>query len=72
MWTTTYDKENPEYTFPSDNPRLKLDYVMFYPKNRWKILERKVIKDIVASDHCTYVVTLELLDESTIETKSIK
>lgn len=63
MWTSTYDKENPEYTFPSDHPRLKLDYVMFYPNNRWKILECKVIKDSVASDHCVYAVTLELLDE---------
>ena len=63
IWTASYNKENPEYTFPSDDPRLKLDYVMFYPKNRWKILERKVIKDTVASDHCAYLVILELLDE---------
>lgn len=63
MWTTSYDKENPEYTFPSENPRVKIDYVMFYPKNRWRFLERKVIKDTIASDHCAYLVTLELLDE---------
>ncbi len=63
MWQATYDKKNPEPTFPSDNPRVKIDYVMFYPKNRWKVIERKVIKDTYASDHCAYLVTLELLDE---------
>lgn len=63
MWASTYDKENPEYTHPSNNPSAKIDYVMFYPKNRWKILECKVIKDTIASDHCAYLVTLELLDE---------
>ncbi len=63
MWTASYDRENPEPTFPSDDPRLKLDYVMFYPKNRWKILGRTVIKNTIASDHCAYLVTLELLDE---------
>lgn len=63
MWTATYDRENPEFTFPSDNPRAKIDYVMFYPKNRWKVIEKKVIIDTIASDHCAYLVTLELLDE---------
>ena len=63
IWTSSYNKEKPDYTFPSDNPRVKIDYVMFYPKNRWKILDRKIIKDTIASDHCVYLVTLEILDE---------
>ncbi len=63
MWESTYDKSSPEYTFPSDNPRAKIDYVMFYPINRWRIIEKKVIRDTIASDHCAYLVTLELLDE---------
>lgn len=63
MWQSTYDRENPEPTIPSDNPKVKLDYIMFYPKNRWKVLDKKVIADTYASDHCVYLVTLELLDE---------
>ena len=63
VWLSTYDKENPAYTFPSNNPRIKIDYVMCLPKNRWKILDRKIIKDTIASDHCAYLVTLELLVE---------
>lgn len=48
-------------TFPSDNPSEKIDYVMFYPKERWKVLTAEVICNTVASDHCAYLVTLELL-----------
>lgn len=63
MWHPSYDKENPDFTFPSNNPEEKIDYVMFYPKNRWKIINTEVIKDSIASDHCAYLVTLELLNE---------
>lgn len=63
IWTATYDMENPAPTMSSSNPRVKIDYVMFYPKDRWKVLERKVIRDTIASDHCAYLVTLELLEE---------
>ncbi len=63
IWLATYDKDNPEPTFPSNLPRVKIDYVMLLPKNRWKILDRKVINDTIASDHCAYLVTVELLDE---------
>ena len=63
LWTPTYDKENPEATFPSDNPTKKIDYIMFYPKNRWKVIDKKIISDTYATDHCIYLVTLELLDE---------
>lgn len=63
LWTTTYDRENPQYTFSSDDPRIKIDYVMFYPENRWKVIDKKVIADTIASDHCAYLVTLKLLNE---------
>jgi len=61
MWTPSYDKENPEFTFPSDKPIKKIDYVMYYPKNKWRVLKKEVIADAIASDHCAYLVTLELL-----------
>jgi endonuclease/exonuclease/phosphatase family metal-dependent hydrolase len=62
IWTVTDKKENPDFTFPSDNPRKKIDYVMYYPHNRWRVIETRVIADTIASDHCSYLVTLELLD----------
>lgn len=61
MWSASYDKKKPKPTFPSDDPTRKIDYVMFYPKNRWRVLETAVIKDSIASDHCAYLVTVELL-----------
>jgi endonuclease/exonuclease/phosphatase family metal-dependent hydrolase len=61
VWTASYDQENPAPTFPSDDPEIKIDYVMFYPSNRWRVLETEVIPDAIASDHCAYLVTLELL-----------
>ena len=61
MWTSSYNKDNPIPTYPSNNPQIKIDYVMFYPKSRWKILKTEIILDSVASDHCAYLVTIELL-----------
>lgn len=63
VWSSSYNMENPKFTFPSGNPLKKIDYIMFYPKNRWKVLETKVINDSIASDHCAYLIILELLDE---------
>lgn len=62
VWSASYDKNNPEPTYPSDNPMIKIDYVMFLPADRWRITETEVIRDTIASDHCAYLVTLELLD----------
>jgi endonuclease/exonuclease/phosphatase family metal-dependent hydrolase len=63
VWTGAYDKDDPAPTYPSLKPVKKIDYVMFLPKERWRVLETKVIEDAVASDHCAYLVTLELLEE---------
>lgn len=49
------------YTFPSDKPIKKIDYVLFRPANRWRVLETKVIDEQVASDHRPVLVVLELL-----------
>jgi endonuclease/exonuclease/phosphatase family metal-dependent hydrolase len=63
LWTASYDKKDPKPTFSSDEPTKKIDYVMFFPKNRWRVIETKVIQDPIASDHCAYLVTMELLDK---------
>ncbi len=63
MWGSSYDKQEPKPTYPSYNPRKKIDYIMFFPKNRWKVNATHVIQDSIASDHCAYLVILELLDK---------
>ncbi len=61
FWTPSYSKNNIHPTYPSDDPKVKIDYVMFYPKHRWKVLKTEEICDTIASDHCAYLVTLQLL-----------
>lgn len=62
QWTSSYAKDNPMPTYPSENPILKIDYVMVYPSNRWQVIDCKVIANTIASDHCAYLVTLELIE----------
>lgn len=61
FWTPSYDQTNIQFTFPSSNPTKKIDYVMYYPKSKWRVIKTEVIQDPIASDHCAYLVTLELL-----------
>ena len=63
IWANSYDKNNPEPTFPSDAPGKKIDYVMHFPAERWETLDTNVICDSIASDHCAYLVTLKLLSK---------
>lgn len=62
IWTPSYDKDNPQPTFPSDDPEVKIDYIMFYPQHKWRVLKTEVIRNTIASDHCAYLVTVELLE----------
>lgn len=59
-WTSTYNKENPEPTYPAASPYKKIDYILYAPKNKWKYRSAKVVDDAIASDHRAYVVILEL------------
>jgi endonuclease/exonuclease/phosphatase family metal-dependent hydrolase len=61
MWSSAKDAGTTDPTFPSDDPQVKIDYVMYHPVNQWKTLETRVICDSIASDHCAFLVTLELL-----------
>ena len=60
LWGTAYDRVSPVPTYPSGNPVRKIDYVMFRPEERWRVISAEVIQDSVASDHCPYLVVLEL------------
>jgi len=54
---------NPKPTFPSVRPRMKIDYIMYKPKYRWRVIEIRVIDEKVASDHCPVFAVLELLSD---------
>ncbi|MFH1719844.1 MAG: endonuclease/exonuclease/phosphatase family protein [Planctomycetota bacterium] len=56
-------REDPKPTSPSVMPRRKIDYIMYKPESRWRIVETRVIDEKVASDHCPVFAVLELLPE---------
>lgn len=58
-WTPAHG-DPPKPTHPSKNPRSKIDYIMFAPEERWRVIDLQVIADEVASDHCAVVAELEL------------
>lgn len=58
-WTPSDPKFEP--TAPSNDPRTKIDYVLFRPANRWRVLEKKVICNDKVTDHCVVLSVLELL-----------
>ena len=61
IWTKADQTNQP--TYPSSHPIKKIDYVLYKPANRWKVLETKVIDEKIASDHCPLLTVLELLPE---------
>ena len=46
-------------TFPSISPGRQLDYVLFHPRDRWKVVEIQVIPEKIASDHRPILVVLK-------------
>ncbi len=56
-------RADPQPTFPSVKPARRIDYIMYKPKGRWKVVEIRVIDEKVASDHCPVLAVLELLPD---------
>jgi len=62
QWSDTA-RDNPQPTFPSTKPSRRIDYIMYKPNGRWRVVEIKVIDEKVASDHCPVFAVLELLSD---------
>ncbi len=58
-WQPSFTESIP--TSPAENPKAKIDYILFRPANSWRVLERKVIEEKIASDHRPVLSVLELL-----------
>jgi endonuclease/exonuclease/phosphatase family metal-dependent hydrolase len=56
-------RDDPKPTHPSTRPARKIDYIMYKPKSRWKVVDVRVIDEKVASDHCPVFAVLELLPD---------
>ena len=47
-------------TYPADEPRVKIDYIAFYPRNAFTVQSFRVVAETVASDHRPIAAELQL------------
>jgi endonuclease/exonuclease/phosphatase family metal-dependent hydrolase len=47
-------------TIPVEKPTRQIDFILFYPSDRWRVIETKVLDEAVASDHRPLLSVLEL------------
>ncbi|MCG6158237.1 endonuclease/exonuclease/phosphatase family protein [Rubinisphaera margarita] len=60
-WTSA--NSDPLATVPVDRPRRQIDYVLFQPQERWRVVNVEVLPEAIASDHRAIFAVLELLPE---------
>jgi len=51
--------EAPASTWPSDSPRVRIDYVLLRPLGAWRVIEATVIDETIASDHRPLLAVLQ-------------
>jgi len=51
----------PHPTFPAAAPDRQIDYILYRPADRWRVVEVKVLEESAASDHRPILAVLELL-----------
>ncbi|MBR9855782.1 MAG: hypothetical protein GYB37_14590 [Algicola sp.] len=54
-WNFSMSKN--EYTYPSNSPNTKIDYIMVHPRNKWEMKNAQVFKDSRTSDHLPIMAT---------------
>lgn len=61
-WTVSNEKPLP--TIPVGKPDRQIDYVLFKPGARWRVVETRVLEEAVASDHRALLAILEIIPEA--------
>jgi len=59
-WTLPRKPADAHFTFPADNPAREIDFVLYRPATRFRLLEYRVIDERVASDHRPVLAVLEV------------
>ena len=54
-------KKGLPFTYPSQDPAREIDFVLFKPKTGFQLLEHRVLKETMASDHRPIFLVLEIL-----------
>lgn len=49
-----------KFTIPSDAPNRELDYIMYYPKNRFRVMSHVVVTGTNASDHLPIISVIKI------------
>ncbi len=63
MWTdAAVVAGNPQPTIPSDSPRRRIDYILYRPVEKFRVIEMQVLHEPVASDHAPVLAVLELME----------
>lgn len=62
QWSSATAGNSDALTFPADSAERQLDYVLFYPKDKVKVVEASVIDETQASDHRPVVVEMLFQD----------
>jgi endonuclease/exonuclease/phosphatase family metal-dependent hydrolase len=55
------DKGDDHLTWPSDNPEVEIDYIMFRPADGFEVIEHRLIHEPLASDHRPLLLELRVL-----------
>ncbi|GAA4455156.1 endonuclease/exonuclease/phosphatase family protein [Novipirellula rosea] len=58
VWTSVSDTPMP--TIPVTTPARQIDFILYRPQQRWKVVEVNVLDEAVASDHRAIFAVLEL------------
>lgn len=58
-WTIP-DKGDDHLTFPSDDPQVEIDYIMYRPSDMFTVIEHDVIEEPLVSDHRPVLLELAL------------
>lgn len=56
-------------TIPVEQPKHQIDYVLFRPAERWRVLEARVLDEATASDHRPLLAVLELLPAGRVKSE---
>lgn len=59
VWTSANSEARP--TVPVGKPLRQIDYILFRPQNRWRVVEVRVLDESIASDHRAIFAVLELI-----------
>lgn len=52
------------FTYPAKTPSRQIDYILHRPSKCWRVLETKVLKEAIASDHRPILAVLQFLPEA--------